>query len=194
MILLLGVLFIGHAPLVPLQILWINLVTGAIMAIPLGMEPRVGDELDYPPRSSRVGLLYTGMLLRIVFMSVMLAVGSLMVFIWAYGMYGLHEARTLTFCAIVMFEWLIAFNARSDQHTIFKLGLFKNRLLFAAVLIAITLQVTLIYTPFLHEPFDIVPLEAWEWGVALMPGMAIFLIETTRKLIFPKLFHKGKLS
>ena len=194
LILFLGVLFTGHAPLVPLQILWINLVTGAIMAIPLGMEPRVGDELDYPPRNSRVGLLYTGMLLRIAFMSGMLAVGSLMIFIWAYEMYELHEARTLTFCAIVIFELLIAFNARSDQHTIFKLGLFKNRLLFAAVLIAIALQVMLIYTPFLHEPFDIVPIEAWEWGVALMPGMAIFLIETIRKLIFPKLFHKGKLS
>ncbi|MFA5261251.1 MAG: HAD-IC family P-type ATPase, partial [Candidatus Omnitrophota bacterium] len=114
LVLLLGVLFIGHAPLVPLQILWINLVTGAIMSIPLGMEPRVGDELDYPPRSSRVGLIYPGMLFRIVFLSGMLAVGSLSVFVWAYGRYELHEARTLTFCAIVMFEWLVAFNARSD--------------------------------------------------------------------------------
>lgn len=194
LVLLLGVFFIGHAPLVPLQILWINLVTGAIMAIPLGMEPRVGDELDYPPRSSRVGLLYPGMLLRMAFLAGMLAAGSLAVFVWAYGKYELHEARTLIFCAIVMFEWLVAFNARSDQRTIFQLGLFKNRPLFIALLIAIPLQLTVIYAPFLHKPFDTVPIKAWEWGVALLPGIVIFLIETLRKIFFPGLFNKGKLS
>ncbi len=191
--LLLGVIFIGHAPLVPLQILWINLVTGAIMAIPLGMEPRAGDELNYPPRSPKVGLIYPGMLFRAAFLSSMLALGSLMVFVWAYGKYEIHEARTITFCAIVMFEWLVAFNARSDQRTIFQLGFFKNRPLFIAVLIAVFLQLTVIYTPFLHEPFDTVPLKAWEWGIALLPGLAIFLIETIRKILFPTLFNKGKL-
>lgn len=194
MVLLLGVFFIGHAPLVPLQILWINLVTGAIMAIPLGMEPRVGDELNYPPRSSRVGLIYPGMLFRMAFLAGMLALGSLAVFVWAYGKYELHEARTLTFCAIIMFEWLVAFNARSDQRTIFQLGIFKNRPLFIALLIAIPLQLIVVYTPFLHEPFDTVPIKAWEWGIALMPGLAIFLIETMRKILFPKLFNKGKLA
>lgn len=194
LVLLLGVLFIGHAPLVPLQILWINLVTGAIMAIPLGMEPRVGDELDYPPRSSRVGLLYPGMLFRVAFLSGMLALGSLAIFVWAYDIYELHEARTLAFCAIVMFEWLVAFNARSDQRTIFQLGLFKNRPLFIALLVAIPLQLIVVYTPFLHDPFDTVPLKAGEWGLALMPGLAIFLIETLRKIFFPRLFNKGKLS
>lgn len=194
MVLLLGVVFIGHAPLVPLQILWINLVTGAVMAIPLGMEPRVGDELDYPPRSSRVGLLYPGMLLRVAFLSGMLAAGSLLVFVWAYGKYELHEARTLTFCAIVIFEWLVAFNARSDQRTIFQLGLFKNRPLFVSLIIAIGLQVIVIYTPFLHEPFDTVPIKPWEWGISLAPGVTIFLVETVRKIFFPKLFQKGKLT
>jgi Ca2+-transporting ATPase len=194
LVLLLGVFFIGHAPLVPLQILWINLVTGAIMAIPLGMEPRVGDELEYPPRSSRVGLLYPGMLWRVAFLAGMLTAGSLAVFVWAYGKYEIHEARTLTFCAIVMFEWLVAFNARSDQRTIFQLGFFKNRPLFIALLIAIPLQLAVVYTPFLHDPFDTVPIKAWEWGVALLPGLAIFLIETLRKIFFPRLFNKGKLS
>jgi Ca2+-transporting ATPase len=51
-----------------------------------------------------------------------------------------------------------------------------------------------VYAPFLHEPFDTVPIKAWEWGVAFMPGMAIFLIETIRKVFFPKLFNKGKLA
>ncbi|MFA5261250.1 MAG: cation transporting ATPase C-terminal domain-containing protein, partial [Candidatus Omnitrophota bacterium] len=60
--------------------------------------------------------------------------------------------------------------------------------------IAIPLQLIVVYAPFLHEPFDTVPIKAWEWGVAFMPGMAIFLIETIRKVFFPKLFNKGKLA
>jgi Ca2+-transporting ATPase len=192
LVLLLSVFFIGQAALVPLQILWINLVTGALMAIPLGLEPRVGDELKHPPRSSRVGLLFPGMILRVIFLSSMLGIGSFMVFAWAYRHYDIHEARTLTFCAIVIFEWLVAFNARSDQHTIFKLGFFKNRPLFLAVMMGVVLQMIVIYVPFLHDPFDTVPLKPWEWGIALLPGLGIFLIETARKLIAPTLFHYKK--
>ncbi|MBF0388093.1 MAG: HAD-IC family P-type ATPase [Candidatus Omnitrophica bacterium] len=192
LVLLLSVFFIGHAALIPLQILWINLVTGALMAIPLGLEPRVGDELKYPPRSSRVGLLFPGMVLRVLFLSSMLGVGSFLVFAWAYRHYEIHEARTMAFCAIVIFEWLVAFNARSDQHTIFRLGFFKNRPLFLAVMMGVMLQMIVIYVPFLHDPFDTVALKPWEWGIALLPGLAIFLIETLRKLIVPTLFHYKK--
>jgi Ca2+-transporting ATPase len=192
LVLLLSVFFIGHAALIPLQILWINLVTGALMAIPLGLEPRVGDELKYPPRSSRVGLLFPGMVLRVIFLSSMLGIGSFLVFAWGYRHYEIHEARTLTFCAIVIFEWLVAFNARSDQHTIFRLGFLRNRPLFLAVMMGVILQMIVIYVPFLHDPFDTLPLKPWQWGIALLPGLGIFLVETARKLIAPTLFHYKK--
>ncbi len=63
--LFMSVAFYGESPLEPIQILWINLVTGAMVAIPLGLEPGIGNELLQPPRDPRVGLLYPGMLLRI---------------------------------------------------------------------------------------------------------------------------------
>jgi P-type Ca2+ transporter type 2C len=193
-VLLLSVLFFGHAALVPLQILWINLVTGAVMAIPLGLEPRAGDELRFPPRGKGVGLLFAGMVMRVVFLSSMMAVGTLLVFAWAYRHYELHEARTLAFCAIVMFEWLVAFNARSDQYTIFQVGMLRNRSLLIALMVGIILQLTVIYVPFLHEPFDTVPLRTWEWGISLLPGLAVFILETVRKLIAPGLFNWRKWS
>ena len=65
MTLFLSVALYGESPLEPIQILWINLVTGAMVAIPLGLEPGIGNELSQPPRDRRVGLLYPGMLLRI---------------------------------------------------------------------------------------------------------------------------------
>ena len=80
--LMLCVFFLGVAPLEPLQILWINLLTGSIMAIPLGLEPRTGLELRQTPRDPRVGLLYPGLLLRCGFLAVLLGVGVTLLFAW----------------------------------------------------------------------------------------------------------------
>jgi len=64
--LLASVAIYGEAPLEAIQILWINLVTGALAAIPLGLEPGTGRELRQPPRDRRVGLVYRGMTLRLL--------------------------------------------------------------------------------------------------------------------------------
>jgi Ca2+-transporting ATPase len=192
LVLLLGVLFVGQAPLVPLQILWVNLVTGALIAIPLGLEPMVGDELLYPPRNPSVGLLFPGMILRIATLAGILGTGAFLVFRWTLNHYEIHEARTMTFCSIVIFEWLVAFNARSDVHTIFKLGVFKNRWLVAAISTGIVIQLAVIYLPFMHKPMDTVALRWFEWVIALTPGLFIFFFETFRKIIAPKLYTIGK--
>jgi P-type Ca2+ transporter type 2C len=186
--LLLGILFLGQAPLVPMQILWINLVTGALIAIPLGLEPRVGDELSYPPRNPRVGLIFPGMLIRIAVLAGFLGAGAFLIFYWTLRHYEIHEARTMTFCSIVIFEWLVAFNARSDVHTIFKLGILKNRWLVLAVLTGVLLQSAVIYLPFMHRPLDTVALRWFEWTIALIPGLFIFVFETFRKIVAPKLY------
>lgn len=190
--LILAILFTGQASLVPLQILWINLITGALITIPLGLEPHVGDEMSYPPRDSRVGLIYPGMLKRIVILASMLGIGAFLVFLWTLRHYELHEARTMTFCSIVAFEWLMAFNARSDEHTIIRLGFFKNPWLFVAILAGVALQMPVIYIPFLHRFFDTVPLKGFEWGIVLIPGVSIFIIESLRKFFAPKFYSAGK--
>jgi Ca2+-transporting ATPase len=190
--LLLGVLFVGETPLIPLQILWINLVTGALISIPLGMEPSTGDELSNPPRNARVGLIFPGMLLRIAFLSSMLGTGAFLVFLWTLRHYELHEARTMAFCTIVAFEWFVAFNVRSDERTIFQLGIFRNRWVIGAVFAGLALQLAVVYVPFFHDPFDTVSLKFFEWGIVLLPGFGIFLIETCRKLLSPTFFSWGK--
>src|SRR4030043_486931 len=73
------------APMLALQILWVNLVTDTTNAIPLGLEPKYGDELKQPPRHPKVGLLFPGLLFRILFLSGMMSVGVFIVFNWAQG-------------------------------------------------------------------------------------------------------------
>ena len=192
MTLMLAIAFIGKAPLLPIQILWINLVTGGLIAIPLGLEPKTGDELLQPPRHPKVGLIFPGMALRVGFVAAMLSISAFLVFKKTLQLVSIEEARTVVFCSVVSFEWFIAFNARSDHYTIFKLGVLKNRNLIITGLIAVALQFGVVYLPIAHPVFNTVPLGLYEWLIVLLPGLFIFTVETIRKLVFPNLFSLGK--
>lgn len=190
--LILCVYYTGTAPLLPIQILWVNLVTGALIAIPLGFEPKSGDELRLPPRHPKVGLIYPGMVARIFFLASGLSVGAFLIFIWSLNRFSIEETRTVVFCSIVVFEWLVAFNVRSDKDTIFKLGILKNGALIKAIAVAIVLQMIVVYAPVSQPLFKTVALRPFEWLIALLPGAFIFICETLRKMIFPGLFGAGK--
>ena len=190
--LILCILFIGKAPLLAVQIIWVNLVTDTASAIPLGLEPKSGDELKQPPRHPSVGILFPGQVLRIIAMAVYMGVGITLIFNWAQARMPLDEARTLAFCTMVTFEWFRVFNARSDELSVFKLGIFRNRWLVGAVSLAIMLQLAVVYIPFLQQAFRTVPLGIDRWGIAILAGGSLFIIEETRKALFPELFSLGK--
>jgi P-type Ca2+ transporter type 2C len=192
MVLILAILFVGKSPLLAVQILWINLVTDTAGDIPLGFEPKFGDELKQPPRRPGVGLIFPGLFVRIVFMAVLIGLGSFLIFRWAEPVVGLLHAQTLVFCSVAVFEWFMAFSARSDEHTVLQVGIFKNRILMVSIGIAILLQLAVVYVPFLQAAFHTVPLGLGDWGLILAAGLGLFLIEETRKALFPRLFSWGK--
>jgi Ca2+-transporting ATPase len=183
---------VGQAPLLAVQLLWVNVATDATVSIPLGMEPRTGEELDAPPRHPSAGLIYPGMMLRIAYLALLMGVGIYLVFNWAFPRVGLEEARTLAFCTMVCFEWFRAFNARNDERTAFSLGLLRNRWLVLAISGAVLLQMAIVYVPFLQTAFRTVPLGASDWGIALAAGASLFVVEELRKVFLPRLFSRGK--
>ncbi len=190
--LILGLFFVGKPPVLAVQILWNNIATDMAVTIPLGIEPKSGDELTQPPRDPRVGIIYPGMLMRVLFTALIMGVGAFAVFNWAQARMPIAEARTITFCTLVTFEWFRAFNARSDERTVFKLGIFKNRWLVGSVAVAVGLQIAIVYVPFLQTAFRTVPLNPRDWGIAVIGGASLFVIEELRKTFFPKLFSLGK--
>lgn len=190
--LIFSVLFIGIAPLLPVQILWVNLVSDTSTAIPLGLEPKSGDELKQPPRHPRVGLIFPGLIFRVLLIGILTSVELFLIFQWAYAKVSLPEARTIVFCAMAIVAWFKAFAARSDEHTVFKLGFFRNRLLVLAIFGVFLLQLAVVYVPFLQVAFKTVPIGIDKWGIAVLGGGCIFAIEETRKALFPKLFSWGK--
>jgi len=190
--LILTIWFLGKAPLLAVQIIWVNLVTDTAAAFPLGLEPKFGDELKQPPRHPKVGLVFPGLLLRIGFLAILMSLGVFFIFSWAQTRVSLEEARTIAFCSLVAFEWFRAFNARSAEYTIFRLGVFRNRWLIISISVAIVLQLAVIYVPFLQVAFGTVPLGIERWGIAILAGGSLFVIEETRKALFPRLFSFGK--
>ncbi|MBE9505987.1 MAG: HAD-IC family P-type ATPase [Chloroflexi bacterium] len=187
-----SVAVVGKAPLLAVQIIWVNLVTDTAAAIPLGLEPKAGDELTQPPRHPRVGLLFPGLIMRIVFLSCMMGIGVFVIFNWAQARMPLDEARTLAFCSMVAFEWFRSFNARSDERTLLSIGLLRNPYLIASITVAVLLQLGVVYLPFAQVAFHTAPLSIEQWGIAVAAAAALFTVEEIRKLVAPRLFSAGK--
>ena len=190
--LILALIFVGQSPLLAVQILWVNLVTDTAGDIPLGMEPKFGDELKQPPRHPSVGLIYPGLFIRIVVMAILIGLGTFLIFRWASPIMPVEEARSMAFCAMVAFEWFMAFSARSDEHTVFKLGFFRNKVLIGSISLAILLQLAVLYVPFLQAAFKTYPLNLQDWMVILSASIGLFLLEVLRKVFFPRLYSWGK--
>ena len=190
--LILALVFVGQSPLLAVQILWINLVTDTAGDIPLGMEPKFGDELKQPPRHPGVGLIYPGLLVRIMVMAILIGLGTFLIFRWAEARVSIEEARTLAFCTLVAFEWFMAFSARSDEYTVFRLGIFRNRAMVLSIGLAVVLQISVVYVPFLQVAFDTAPLALSDWGIVVLAAGGLFAFEEIRKALFPKLYSFGK--
>lgn len=179
-------------PVVAVQILWINLVTDGVCTIPLGLEPRHSNVLEEPPRRVKAGIVYAGMLFRIVFVAIFMSAGTFLIFQWELPRVGLEEARSIAFCVLVAFQWFNALNARSDRESLFKLGLFSNPWLLVGIGGAVVLQLVIIYLPVFQGLFYTVPLGLEDWGVVILVTGSIFLAEEMRKAAAPRLFDRGK--
>jgi len=93
---------------------------------------------------------------------------------------------------MVAFQWFQAFNARSDEQSVLKLGLFRNRWLVVSIIIAVLLQLAVVYLPAMQTAFRTVPLGIDMWGITILAGGGLFLVVEARKVLFPKLFNLGK--
>ena len=184
--LILCVLFLKTAPLLALQILWINLVSGSVIAIPLGFEPKDGGEMKQLPRDSNARLISPEMVYRIMFLASLLGLSSFFMFFYCYSYMSLEKARTMVLCSIIVFEWLISLEMRSSKFPLWKMGFFKNIPLLSAIAITCSLHLTMLYVPLFQKLFNVVSLSWEEWGIAIIPGVAIFILEGLRKAYYSR--------
>ncbi|MCX7780358.1 MAG: calcium-transporting P-type ATPase, PMR1-type [Negativicutes bacterium] len=168
-------------PLLPVQVLWVNLVTDGLPAMALGIDPNDRDIMNRPPRNPGESVFSRGLSRKIILRGVQIGLSTLGVFTLLYMVtVDLALARTGAFCTLVFCQLFHVFDCRSEVFTVFEIGLLKNRYLVAAVLCSALMQLSVLYVPFLNAIFDTVPLTLTEWAIILTVSGWTFLLGLVR--------------
>lgn len=146
---MIGALIIGvPIPLMPVQILWVNLVTDTSMVIPLGLEPGEKTNMLQKPNKPNAPILGKFIISRMVLIAVAMAAVTLTMYITFSNMHNHEYGRTIAFCALVVMQWSSAFGARSDNESIFKRIRVFNGKFYTGLTISIVLQLLVLFGPF----------------------------------------------
>ncbi len=165
-------------PLLPIHILWINLVTDGFPALALAVDPKDPDVMKRPPRDPQAPLLDRGRFLTVCVQGLVMAAATLAVFGIALSIVKdeVPFARTMTFTTLVLVQFLHAFTCRHDRYSLFQVGVASNRMLVGAVLVSALLQGAILLSPWGQEIFKVVSLRADEWLVIVGFGLLPFLV------------------
>ncbi len=189
--LVINVSLTGLAPMFPLQILWVNLISGSLVAIPLGFEAKIGSEMNMHPRSPQSNLISRGMVYRMGFLALLLGLGSVFVFLYGISHFPLDKARTMVLSCLVSFEWVMAIHMRSPTLSLKQIGFFANASLMGSIGIALVLHLMILYIPLFQNLFYTTSLSLGDWLIVLIPAAVIFIVETVRKRYWPMLFNRS---
>ena len=159
-------------PLVPVQLLWLNLVTDSLPALALGMEPVESSVMAEKPRSAREPLFSRAFSLRLAWQGAM--VGLLTLAAYWLGEYVLSDpaqadatANTMAFATLTFSQLFHAFDVRSESQSLFRLGISSNPAMNKAFLVGMALQLSVLLIPPLMDLFQVCPLSPLEWGCVL---------------------------
>ena len=190
-------------PFLPIQILWINLVTDGLPAMALGLEPPEPGIMRRQPRPRTEDIFARGLGAMIFKRGIYIALVTLLAFTAGltvsryYGVENLAAARTMALTTLVFVQLFYVFECRSERFSPFELGFFSNRFLIFAVICSVFMQLLIIYLPFFQNVFKTVPLDAWQWAlILLISGFRIlgkFILYTWQRL-FLSGFEYGKIK
>lgn len=158
-------------PLLPLQILWLNLVTDTFPALALALEPAEPDVMARPPRDPERGIVSPGFLRAVVLYSGLITASTLAAFLWTLERANAESATTVAFMTLALAQLFHLGNARSRTAVLRPARAFANGWAVAAVPLVIVLQLLAVYWTPLSTVLDTRPLTAGEWGLAF--GMAL---------------------
>ena len=174
-------------PMLPAQILWVNVVTNGIADVALAFEPGERALVERPPRPLDEGVLDRTLIERLAFIGIWLAVGTLAVFAWSYLYRGddVALARTAAVTTLVLFQVVHVFNCRSEDVSIFKKNLFSNKVLFGGVLASLGVHIAAMYLGPLQTLLDLQPL-SWElWAASIAAGATAVVANELHKWLRP---------
>ncbi len=192
-----NILLGGPLILLPVQILWMNLVTDGMTAVALGLEPAEKDVMKRPPRAPNDPILDRTGIAMILLLGGYIGVAAL----WLFHHYledlqmadeqAVMLAQTVAFTGIILLEKMNVFNFRALGEPMRVVGFLTNPWVILAWMLTIGLQVCAVYTPFLQQTLHTVPLELRDWGFILAAAVPIFVVvEVYKEIVYRRTASK----
>lgn len=184
-LIILVALVLGIAlPILPIQILWINMATVAVLGLILAVENREPDVMRRKPRDTNAPILTRELVWRVVIVGVMILVAAIGLFEYELGRgESVRYARTAAVNAVVMILTFYVLNCRSLSQSMFQIGVFSNRWVVVGVVGMIVLQLLFTYFPPMEQFFSVEPLGLDSWVYILAAGFASYVIIEIEKWI-----------
>ena len=169
-------------PLLPIHLLWINLVTDGLPALALSVEPAEEDVMNRPPRHPRESIFAHGMGLHVMWVGLLMACIILFVQSWSIRAGNVHW-QTMTFTVLCLTQLGHVLAIRSEKESLFRMGLLSNKYLLGAVLLTFVLQMATIYVPALNPIFKTAPLTINELFISIALSSMVFVAVEIEKFI-----------
>jgi Ca2+-transporting ATPase len=175
----------GVIPLFAVQILYVNLATDGLPAIALSVDPPDPDIMKHKPRPRGQGVFTKPVVILLCVGGIWSMMVNLTIFKWALDVgKTMLEAQCFTFLTLIIIQFFKAYNFRSDIHSVFKIGFFKNKWLNLAICWEIALLCTIVYVPFLQGAFRTFPLGVLDWAIVILAAGTVFpILELTKAII-----------
>lgn len=169
-------------PLLPIHILWINLVTDGLPALALSVEPAESDVMSRPPRHPKESIFAHGLGLHAIWVGLLM--GGVVLFTQAWSITTGHAHwQTMVFTVLCLTQLGHVLAIRSEKESLLKIGLFSNKYLLGAVVLTFILQMATIYVPFLNRIFKTEPLTLQELMITLALSSVVFFAVEIEKAI-----------
>lgn len=170
-------LFYLDIPLLPIQILLVNLATDGLPAIALGVDPADTDIMYEKPRMKNESIFARGLSEKIIIRGTLIGVCTILAFLTSkYVRLDLRTCRTITLCTLIMSQLIHVFECRSEKHSLFEIKPFTNMFLVGAVLVSVAMLLCVLYIPFLQGVFHTVPITIAQWFIVIFfSGIIAFI-------------------
>jgi Ca2+-transporting ATPase len=176
-------------PLLPIHLLWVNLVTDGLPALALSVEPAEGDVMKRPPRNPKESIFAHGLGLHAIWVGILMGVIVLSIQAWSLANVDAHW-QTMVFTVLCLTQLGHVLAIRSERQSLFKMGLFSNKPLLGAVVLTFLLQMAIIYIPAMNRIFKTEPLTAGELLIAIAASSIVFFAVEIEKWIVRRFGRK----
>ena len=174
------------APLLPIHILWVNLITDSFPALSLGVDPGDKGVMELPPRNPKESLFAGRMGKLLILNGILIGANTLFAFVLGEYLYSdsLRHAQTMAFVVLSVSQLFYSLAMRNETKSLFQVGVFKNKWLIGSVLLGILLQLAIITIPFTASVFKVYPLTLTDWGIVILISLIPFVINEIIKIFF----------